>query len=111
MGDSIPQQFHDLYTKKHRGCIELYHTIDATAISAAECLLKHFSRFGAPHQLRSDHGPHFIADVIHEFLARVGVKHCLTLAYSKEEIYCRRWCLRKRNTINVNRIVVSHRIR
>ena len=24
---------------------------------------------------------------------------------------CRRWCLRKRNTINVNRIVVSYRIR
>ena len=65
--------------------VELYHTIDATAISAAECLLKHFGRFGAPHQLRSDNGPHFIADVIHEFLALVGVKHCLTLAYSKEE--------------------------
>ena len=30
------------------------HTTDATALSAAECLLKHFGRFGAPHQLRSD---------------------------------------------------------
>ena len=36
---------------------------DATALSAAECLLKHFGRFGAPHQLRSDNGPHFIAEV------------------------------------------------
>ena len=42
-------------------------------------------RFGAPHQLRSDNGPHFIAEIIREFLLLVGVKHCLTLAYSKEE--------------------------
>ena len=28
--------------------IELYHTLDATALSAAECLLKHIGRFGAP---------------------------------------------------------------
>ena len=48
--------------------VELYHTTDATSLSAAECLLKHFSRFGAPHQLRSDNGPHFIAGVIREFL-------------------------------------------
>ena len=44
--------------------VELYHTTDATALSAAEYLLKRFVRFGAPHQLRSDNGPHFIADVI-----------------------------------------------
>ena len=36
--------------------VELYHTTDATALSATECLLKHFGRFGAPHQLRSDNG-------------------------------------------------------
>ena len=65
--------------------VELYLTPDATAIAAAECLLKHFGRFGAPRQLRSDRGPHFIADVIREFLAYIGIEHCLTLAYSKEE--------------------------
>ena len=65
--------------------IELYHTLDATALSAAECLLKHFGRFGAPYQLRSDNGLHFIADLIREFLLLIGVKHCLTVAYSKEE--------------------------
>ena len=48
-------------------------------------MLKHFGRFGAPYQLRSDNGPHFIADLIREFLLLIGVKHCLTLAYSKEE--------------------------
>ena len=33
--------------------VELYLTTDATALSAAECLIKHFGRFGAPRQLRS----------------------------------------------------------
>ena len=33
-----------------------HNTTDATASSAAECLLQHFGRFGAPHQLRSDNG-------------------------------------------------------
>ena len=52
-----------------------------------ECndLLQHFSRFGAPRQLRSDRGPHFIAEVIEQFLTLVGVEHELTLAYSNEE--------------------------
>ena len=56
-------------------CVELYHTTDATALSAAECLLKHFGRFEAPHQLRSDNGPHFIANVLREFLHLIGVSH------------------------------------
>ena len=61
--------------------VELYHTTDATSLSAVECLLKHFGRFGAPHQLRSYSGPHFIADIIREFLFLIGVSHTLTLAY------------------------------
>jgi transposase InsO family protein len=65
--------------------VELYHTLDATAISASKCLLQHFGRFGAPYQIRSDNGPHFVADVIREFLQLIGTEHCLTLAYSKEE--------------------------
>ena len=65
--------------------VELYHTPNATAVSASKCLLQHFGRFGAPHQIRSDNGPHFVADVIREFLQLVGTEHCLTLAYSKEE--------------------------
>ena len=65
--------------------VELYHTADATGLSAAECLLEHFGRFGAPHQLQSDNGPHFIAEVLREFLLLIGVTHCLTLAYSKQE--------------------------
>ena len=30
---------------------ELYHTTNSTALSAAHCLIQHFGRFGAPHQL------------------------------------------------------------
>ena len=63
----------------------MYHTTDATALSAAECHLKHFGRFGAPHQLRSDNGPLFIPDDIREFLLIIGVSHTLPLAYSKQE--------------------------
>ena len=65
--------------------VELYPTPDATALSAATSLLSHFGRFGAPHQLRSDNGPHFVNLVIEHFLKLVGVDHCLTLAYSKQE--------------------------
>jgi transposase InsO family protein len=48
-------------------------------------LLNYFGRFGAPLQLRTDNGPHFVADVIREYLLLVGTQLCLTLAYSKEE--------------------------
>jgi hypothetical protein len=60
-------------------------TKDASALSAATCLFKHFGRFGGPLQLRPDNGPHFVADLIREFLVLVGVQNCLTLVYSKEE--------------------------
>ena len=60
--------------------VELYHTTDATALSAAEFLLKHFGRFGAPNRLRSDNGPHFIAEVIREFLLLAC--RCQTLSYT-----------------------------
>ena len=36
-------------------------------------------------KLKSDNGSHFIAEIFREFLLLVGVKHCLTLAYSKKE--------------------------
>ena len=65
--------------------VELYATDDATALSTAECLLNHFGRYGAPAFLQSDNGPHFIADVIKEFISMVGTEQFLTTAYSKEE--------------------------
>jgi transposase InsO family protein len=65
--------------------VELYRTPDATALSAARCLVQHFGRFGAPAQVRSDNGPHFTAEVVTQFLELVGVQHCKTLPYSSEE--------------------------
>ena len=60
--------------------IELFCTLDATAASTANCLLQHFGRFGTPAQLRSDRGPHFIADVIKEFTELVGTLYRLRLS-------------------------------
>jgi len=65
--------------------VELYSTAQATAILTAKCLFQHFGRFGAPTQLRSDRGSHFVNSVIQEFLPLVGTEHCLTLAYSSQQ--------------------------
>ena len=64
---------------------ELYCCASATAAQAALQLLDHFGRFGAPLQLLSDRGSHFVNETISEFLALIGTEHCLTIAYSKEE--------------------------
>ena len=65
--------------------IELFAVDAATSESSAVCLLQHFGRFGAPSQVRSDRGSHFVNSLIREFLLLIGTEHCLTLAYSKEE--------------------------
>jgi transposase InsO family protein len=65
--------------------VELYYSPDATGKSAAEHLLQHFGRFGAPTQLRSDRGSHFVNSVIKEFLPLVGIQQSLTLAYSSQQ--------------------------
>ena len=48
-------------------------------------LLEHIGRYGAPRQLLSDRGTHFINEVVRELLNMVGIEHCLNIAYSKEE--------------------------
>ena len=75
--------------------VELYATIDATAQSQKQKQTMFFVDIIISSvvllivsyvcQLRSDRGPHFIAEVIEQFLTHVGVEHELTLAYSKEE--------------------------
>jgi transposase InsO family protein len=61
--------------------VELYYSPAATGKSAAEHLFQYFGRFGAPTQLLSDRGSHFVNGVIKEFKSLVGTEHCLTLAY------------------------------
>jgi transposase InsO family protein len=65
--------------------VELFAVDAASGECTAVSLLQHFGRFGAPTQIRSDRGSHFVNDLIREFLLLIGTKHCLTLAYSKEE--------------------------
>ena len=65
--------------------VELYHCEQANAECAADSLLQHVGRFGAPRQLLSDRGSHFVNEVIADLLIRVGTNHCLAIAYSKEE--------------------------
>ena len=65
--------------------VELYHTVAATAACASMNLYQHFGRFGAPTQIRSDRGSHFVNETIKEFLTLVGTQHCLTLAYSSQQ--------------------------
>jgi transposase InsO family protein len=65
--------------------VELYACDTATAKEAAHCLFQHFGRYGAPAQILSDNGSHFVNEMIKEFLEQVGVEHRLTIAYSKEE--------------------------
>ncbi len=65
--------------------VELFAVDAASGECTAISLLQHFGRFGAPTQIRSDRGSHFVNDLIREFLLLIGTEHCLTLAYSKEE--------------------------
>jgi transposase InsO family protein len=77
------------YTLVTIGCfsrwVELFPVDASTSEASALCLLQHFGRFGAPSQIRSDRGSHFVNSIIEEFLTLVGTEHCLTLSYSKEE--------------------------
>jgi transposase InsO family protein len=65
--------------------VELCHSAEATAKAAAEHLLQHFGRVGAPTQLRSDRGSHFVNSIIKEFLPLVGTQHSSTQAYSSQQ--------------------------
>jgi transposase InsO family protein len=65
--------------------IEIFPVDSATGEETAVALLQHFGRFGAPSQIRSNRGSHFVNSLIREFLLLIGTDHCLALAYSKEE--------------------------
>jgi transposase InsO family protein len=64
---------------------ELYLCPQATAEHTARKLLEHVGRYGAPLQLLSDRGSHFVNEVITKLLTLFGTEHCLNIAYSKEE--------------------------
>ena len=65
--------------------VELYPLPDTSAICAAEALLQHVGRFGAPSSIRSDQGSQFVNGIISELCKLIVTDHIQTLAYSKEE--------------------------
>jgi len=65
--------------------VELFPTVDTSAKSAADALLQHVGRYGAPANLRSDQGSQFVNGIIEEFNKFALIQHEPTLAYSKEE--------------------------
>lgn len=65
--------------------VELYPAKTTTAESAAEALLHHIGRYGAPCDLQSDNGSQYVNETIQAFLDLIGTEHMLTLAYSHEE--------------------------
>ena len=65
--------------------VELSHCEHASADETARALLSHIGRYGAPMQLLSDRGSHFVNEVIKQLLLLIGPEQCLTIAYSKEE--------------------------
>ena len=71
----------DTFTK----WVELYHCEHADAKETGHALYQHVGRFGAPVQILSDRGSHFVNHVITELLNYIGTEHCITVAYSKEE--------------------------
>jgi transposase InsO family protein len=47
--------------------VELFAVNAASGECTAISLLQHFGRFGAPTQIRSDRGSHFVNDLIRDF--------------------------------------------
>ncbi|XP_067399163.1 protein NYNRIN-like [Emydura macquarii macquarii] len=61
--------------------IEVYPTRNNTAITTAKKLLNEaFSRYGLPHQIDSDQGPHFIRETIKHLSAALGINWKLHIA-------------------------------
>ena len=60
--------------------VELYPCENATAKAAADYL---YGCYGAPSQILSDNGSHFVNELISEFLELVSTEYVLTVAYSK----------------------------
>lgn len=65
--------------------VELYGVKDTSAAEAANALLQHIGRFGAPGTLRFDRGSQYVNNIIAELTHAFRTDQQLTMAYSKEE--------------------------
>lgn len=66
-------------------CIELYALRSLDATEAAAHLIAFLGRYGTPSEILSDRGPQFVNELIAAVLKAVGIRHVMSLAYSKEE--------------------------
>ena len=65
--------------------IELFHTTDVTATSAASALWQHSCRFRTPNEIMTDKGSQFMNDTLIKFANLAGITHLSSIPYSKEE--------------------------
>ena len=66
-------------------CIELFHTTDVTATSAASALWQHSCRFRTPNEIMTDKGSQFMNDTLIKFANLADITHLSSIPYSKEE--------------------------
>lgn len=64
---------------------ELYPTKDATAITAAKCLVHWISHYGIPGELLTDNGKQYTADVIEQLCELLQLDHLTIMPYSHQE--------------------------
>ena len=68
------------------GWTDVFETPSGTSGSGAQglikCLRRMFTTYGVPHELSSDGGPEFTAEVTKHFLCRWSVKHRVSSAYN-----------------------------
>ena len=65
--------------------IELFHTTDVTATSAASALWQHSCRFRTPNEIMTDKGSQFMNETLTKFANLAGITHLSSIPYSKEE--------------------------
>jgi hypothetical protein len=79
--DQLDNQFICGCTCGFSGFIEAFPVEAATAVVAAHCLLSVLARYGAPQQIRSDRGTHFVNEIVEELLRMFKVTGIVTPPY------------------------------
>jgi transposase InsO family protein len=64
---------------------ELYATKDATAVTAAKCMVHWIGHYGIPGELLTDNGKQYTADVIEQLCELLQLDHLTIMPYSHQE--------------------------
>jgi transposase InsO family protein len=65
--------------------VELFPSQTVSATSAADALWKHFCRFTTPLEIMTDQGTQFMNQTLTHLATLSGMKHHVSIPYSKEE--------------------------